>query len=102
MLGLNVDSAETTTDFKAAEELLINQFQAGNSLSRSTDLVGTVFLENKTVKECKSKFLCSKDTCNKRHHTLIHEDVKVKQVEKFPLTIFVNMKIRKPKRTCKL
>ena len=27
------------------------------------------------VKECKSKFSCSKDSCKKRHHTLIHEDI---------------------------
>ena len=33
------------------------------------------------VKECKSKFSCSKDSCNKRHHILIHEDVKVKREE---------------------
>ena len=34
-----------------------------------------------TVKECKSKFSCSKDWCNKWHHTLIQEHVKVKQEE---------------------
>ena len=27
------------------------------------------------AKECKSNFLCSKGSCNKRHNTLIHEDV---------------------------
>ena len=27
------------------------------------------------VKECKSKFSCSKDSCKKRYHTLIHEDI---------------------------
>ena len=31
-----------------------------------------------TVKECKLKFLCSKDSRNKQQHTLIHEDGKVK------------------------
>ena len=34
-----------------------------------------------TVKEYKSKFSCSKDSCNKQHHTLIQEDIKVKQEE---------------------
>ena len=34
-----------------------------------------------TVKECKSKCSCSKDSCNKRHYTLIHEHVKVKEEE---------------------
>ena len=33
-------------------------------------------LSNKhIVKECRSKFSCSKDSCKKRHHTLIHEDI---------------------------
>ena len=33
-------------------------------------------LSNKhIVKECKSKFSCSKDSCKKRHHTLIHEEI---------------------------
>ena len=34
-----------------------------------------------TVKECKSKFSCSKDSYNKRHYTLTHKDIKVKQEE---------------------
>ena len=34
------------------------------------------YLSNKhIVKECKSKFSCSKDSCKKRHHTLIHEEI---------------------------
>ena len=34
-----------------------------------------------TVNKRKSKFSCSKDSRNKRHHTLSYEDVKVKQEE---------------------
>ena len=34
------------------------------------------FLSNKhIVKECKLKFFCSKDSCKKRYHTLIHEEI---------------------------
>ena len=40
-------------------------------------------LSNKhIVKECKSKFSCLKGSCNKRHHSLIHEEVDEKKEEK--------------------
>ena len=54
------------------------------------------------VKECKSKFPCSKDTCNERRHTSTHKDVKVKQEENVTTNHVSHMKIQERKRTCKL
>ena len=42
---------------------------------KGTKLCWNCLSNRHRVKERKSKFSCSKDSCKKRHHTLIHEEI---------------------------
>ena len=45
---------------------------------KSERLCYNYFSKGHNVKDCKSKYRCCVDSCNKRHHSLIHNDKEIK------------------------
>ena len=67
--------------FKGCKRFISKWVSDGKQIMKDHKPCWNRLCKKHTIKECKSTFSCSEDSCNKQHHTLIHEDVKVKQEE---------------------